>query len=92
MKKYTLLPSGAIATRYETKEFILDKRVTKDISIANGGICLAKGTNHLIIDDDVKVSENDLKKFVDDNFNDSEIAFKRINSIINPTNSYKTIF
>ena len=92
MKKYTLLPSGAIPTRYETKKLFLDKRVTKGISIADGGICLSQGTNHLIIDDDVKISEDDLKKFVDENFNDSEIAYKRINSIVNPTISYKTIF
>jgi len=92
MNKYSLLPSGAVASRYDTKELKLNKRVPKSISIANEGIILAGGTNLLIISDDVKISENELKSFVNTHFLDSETAFKRINAIVNPSSSYKTIF
>ena len=91
MKKYSLLPSGVVATRYETKEFKLNKRVSKGVSIANNGIVLSEKTNLLIIDDDVKIEEQELREFVDTYFEDSDKAFQRINAIINPR-SYKTIF
>jgi len=92
MNKYSLLPNGAVASRYDTKEFKLNKRVPKSISIVNDGIVLAGGTNLLIISDDVKISESELKSFVDKYFTDSGTAFKRINAVVNPLTAYKTIF
>jgi hypothetical protein len=92
MSKYSLLPSGAVASRYGTKEFKLNKRVYGRVSIANDGIILSEGTNLLIIDDDVKISESELKSFVDKYFTDGGTAFKRINAVINPSTAHKTIF
>jgi hypothetical protein len=89
--KFTLLPSGAIATNYDTKEFKLNKRVSSSVSVANNGISLLKGTNLLSIDNDVNISESELKEFADNNFENSDVAFKRINSIIHPT-AHATIF
>jgi len=91
MLKYTLLPSGVVATNYDTKEFKVDKRVQKGVSAANNSIALFKGTNLLSIDDDINISEAELREFVDNNFENNDMAFKRINSLIRPT-AYKTIF
>ena len=89
-KKYRLAPEGAMKTRYETTEFIVLPRVSDGVRTANRGLILQKGTNILIIDDNVKISDEELSIFVENNFHDKENTLQRLKAIINPS-SYTTI-
>jgi len=92
MKKYRLLPNGASKTRYGTVELTLRERVTKRVSLENGSLILSEGTKILMIDEDAKISEEILREFALNYFEDDEKVFKRLNAIVNNKTDYKPIF
>lgn len=90
--KYTLLPDGAVSTRYEMKKLLLDKRVVSEVAICGGGIALMEGMPALRVNEDVEVNEDELREFVEQNFNEPEKAYKRIHALACPNHHYATIF
>lgn len=91
MKKYTLSAKSALTTNYDTKELFVEQVVTKTVSTKRRDILLMQGSNKVIIDSDAVFNKEDLKAFTKENFTNSEIAFKRISSILHPP-AYRTIF